>query len=248
MRRLLCAGCAVSASLLVACSGDMGGTPLGGPYGGSGDYAAPTNGDPTMLLDDAATGPDTGSPPPVDGGDSPDTGFTPPPVDAGYAPIDAGYAPGDGSVTTGLDAGFTPPPFDAGYAPVDSSVTVGPDTGSAPPPPDASTKPPPDSGSTPPPVDAGPSAPTWTSIFTKYLARGTKGNCTQCHSQMSSASAAYSYLSGTHQISGTSSAIISASKSDLSWYGGNMPPGGPRTYPAAAADLAAWVAAGAPND
>jgi hypothetical protein len=64
---------------------------------------------------------------------------------------------------------------------------------------------------------------------------------------MSSASASYSWLSGQRYISGTSS-LLAASGSCLSWYGGNMPPGGTRTDAQAVSDMNAWAAAGAMNN
>lgn len=105
------------------------------------------------------------------------------------------------------------------------------------------------------PVDSGkqqqqqPQAPTWTQIWTNYLQAGTKGNCkSSCHSQMSSPSAAYSWLKGRGYISGTTSALVDSSQSCLSWYGGNMPPSGPGSVPAATTDMDAWVKAGALNN
>jgi hypothetical protein len=84
-------------------------------------------------------------------------------------------------------------------------------------------------------------------LFTTYLANGTVGNCTRCHNQMSSASGSYSWLSGLLYINGTGS-LLAASGSCLSWYGGNMPPGGTRSNAQAVADFNAWAAAGAKNN
>lgn len=88
------------------------------------------------------------------------------------------------------------------------------------------------------------SAPTWSQIDADYLARGTVGNCPSCHSQMASATGAYSWLKSQNYISGTSSTLVSTFFSCLSWYGGNMPPGG-RTNQAAVTAMNAWAAAGA---
>jgi hypothetical protein len=92
--------------------------------------------------------------------------------------------------------------------------------------------------------------PTWTQIWTDYLAVGKAGNCASggCHSQMASKSAAYSWLQGRGYISGTSSSLVSSSSSCLTWYGGNMPPLGPGSLSAASKDMDAWVAAGAANN
>jgi hypothetical protein len=65
---------------------------------------------------------------------------------------------------------------------------------------------------------------------------------------MSSASKAYTWLTGKGYIGGASSALADPNQSVLSWLGGNMPPSGPKTDDKAAADLAAWAAAGAPNN
>jgi hypothetical protein len=88
------------------------------------------------------------------------------------------------------------------------------------------------------------SAPTWSQIYADYLARGTVGNCPSCHSQTSSATGAYSWLKTQNYINGTSSSLVSAFLSCLSWYGGNMPPGG-RTDATAVTAMNAWAAAGA---
>lgn len=93
-----------------------------------------------------------------------------------------------------------------------------------------------------------PPSPTWSSIYSKYLAGGTPGDCYPCHSQMSTASKSYSWLKQKGYINGTSSALVNASRSCLSWYGGNMPPQGPTSLSAAKTDMNAWAAAGAQNN
>jgi hypothetical protein len=84
-------------------------------------------------------------------------------------------------------------------------------------------------------------------IFSGYLSNSAVGGCPRCHSQMNSASGAYSWLSGQRYISGTGS-LLAASGSCLSWYGGNMPPGGTRSDAQAVSDMDAWAAAGAKNN
>ncbi|HEX3772550.1 MAG TPA: hypothetical protein VHV30_16845 [Polyangiaceae bacterium] len=64
---------------------------------------------------------------------------------------------------------------------------------------------------------------------------------------MNSASGAYSWLQGQFYISGTGS-LLAKSGSCLSWFGGNMPPGGTRSNAQASSDFAAWAAAGAANN
>lgn len=120
------------------------------------------------------------------------------------------------------------------------------------------TEPTPDAGPATP-RDAGPSgssgtsgtgAPTWTKIYASSMAAGTVGDCAAsgCHSQMSTAPKAYTWLKAKKQINGATSALADPKLSSLSWLGGNMPPSGPAANAASAADLAAWAAAGAPNN
>jgi hypothetical protein len=62
---------------------------------------------------------------------------------------------------------------------------------------------------------------------------------------MGTSAKAYSYLSD--YISGTSSKLVVQGPSPLTWFGGNMPPGG-GSDAQAVTDLDAWVAAGAQNN
>jgi hypothetical protein len=62
---------------------------------------------------------------------------------------------------------------------------------------------------------------------------------------MSSASNAYNWLKQQSYINGTSSLLVNPALSVLSWYGGNMPPGGTRSDSAAVSAMDAWAAAGA---
>jgi hypothetical protein len=95
---------------------------------------------------------------------------------------------------------------------------------------------------------------TWTGIYNAYFATGTIGHCAGCHSDagrvvpLNSASVAYDSLQSVGQIAGTASPIAIAGQSRLTWFGGDMPPNGPTTAPDAAQAIAAWVAAGAPNN
>lgn len=106
--------------------------------------------------------------------------------------------------------------------------------------------------STPTPTDPTRPQPTvpptsWRGIYNVYFGDGTVGHCTNCHAEMGSASAAYTFLQSKGQIDGTRSKLVAAG-SILTWFGGRMPPAGPASYPEAARDLRAWVAAGARND
>ncbi|MFO0673799.1 MAG: hypothetical protein U0235_29970 [Polyangiaceae bacterium] len=89
-----------------------------------------------------------------------------------------------------------------------------------------------------------PSGATWTSIYNSYLAGGTIGNCTPCHSGMKTAAGAYAWLKRKGYINGASSGLADPQVSCLSWLGGNMPPNGPSSNATATADLAAWAKAG----
>jgi hypothetical protein len=64
---------------------------------------------------------------------------------------------------------------------------------------------------------------------------------------MNSASGSYSWLKSQRYINGTSSPLA-GSGSCLSWFGGNMPPGGSRSDSQASVDFKAWAAAGAMNN
>lgn len=93
-------------------------------------------------------------------------------------------------------------------------------------------------------IDDGPIAtgPTFTSIFNAYMT-----GCKMCHTQTNSSNGTYLWLRSQGYITGSSPALVSASQSCLSWYGGNMPPGG-ADNPAAVADMNAWAAGGALNN
>jgi hypothetical protein len=122
------------------------------------------------------------------------------------------------------------PPTDALRAPVDS-----------PPGPPVETV-----GEAPAP-DAPP--PTWATLYARYFAPGTEGNCAsgRCHSKvMGDATAAYEWLASRGYIAGSRSPLVGAN-SCLRWFGGNMPPRGTPNEEAIR-DLGAWAAAGAPNN
>jgi hypothetical protein len=91
-------------------------------------------------------------------------------------------------------------------------------------------------------------APTWTAIYTQYLGPGTMGGCGSCHNPMTSAAGAFTWLTTEKQLGGASPELTNPNLSCLSWLGGNMPPSGPTSEPAAQAAMQAWVAAGAQNN
>jgi hypothetical protein len=154
----------------------------------------------------------------------------------GVGPTNGTNAGGDSGASQADDGGSSPDPgMDASAPP--------PGVDASPPPPGVDASPPPHTDSGPPPA-----APTWSSIYSKYFASGTIGHCSSCHSQSSSASSLYTWMKGKGYINGTGSTIVSSSSSDISWFGGSMPPQGPSSEPAAALDMKAWVAAGAANN
>jgi hypothetical protein len=104
-----------------------------------------------------------------------------------------------------------------------------------------------------PPDAGGVAAPTWSALYTKYFAVNTIGNCAQvaCHTEMGSASAAYTWLQQQTLECGPPNCIASISdctSSVLSWFGGGMPVAGPTSEPQARDDINAWVAAGSKNN
>lgn len=91
-------------------------------------------------------------------------------------------------------------------------------------------------------------APTWSTIYDRYLAAKTDGGCGRSHAchadEMADAASTYSWLQQRGYISGSRSPLASTTNSCLGWFGGNMPPKG-KANPQAAEEISAWVAAGA---
>ncbi len=157
-----------------------------------------------------------------------------PPLGGPYGGTTTGTDPnggneGNNNNNDGMDSGVVQNGQDSGQQQQKDSGTVTKDSGG------------------PPPVDSGGTTPTWTEIFNSYLASGTEGRCDGCHSEGSTATNLYSWLNGKGYISGASSRLTSSSQSCLSWYGGNMPPGGPSDA-TAVSEMNAWAAAGAANN
>jgi hypothetical protein len=225
-------------ALLAIVAAGCGGAedPLGGPYGGTTDPVAPNAGNVSAASDGvdasgddgAASDPSSSSSGGASGGVVHDAGVG----SSGSKSSSTGSSSGTASSgsssgmrsTSGSSSGATSSSGSSGSSSGTSS------SGSS-------------SGTTPPP----PAAPTWSMIFSAYLSNQSVGGCPRCHSQMNSASGAYSWLSGQRYINGTGS-LLAASGSCLSWYGGNMPPGGTRSDAQAVSDLDAWAAAGAKNN
>ena len=95
-------------------------------------------------------------------------------------------------------------------------------------------------------VQSGP-APTWTYLVNTYLKKDTIGGCGNdgCHAEMNTPSPGYVWL-GQQGYSGPE--IANPKRSPISWYGGNMPDGGPSVNAQATSDMNAWAAAGAQNN
>jgi len=90
----------------------------------------------------------------------------------------------------------------------------------------------------------------WTDLYRAYLGPGTTGGCARarpCHGDtMADAASAYAWLAQRGYIAGPQSPLV-MKNSCLRWFGGNMPPRG-EPNDAAARELEAWVAAGAPEN
>ena len=90
-------------------------------------------------------------------------------------------------------------------------------------------------------------APTWTTLWTTYLASGTLGGCAKagCHAagQCDTPSDCWTFLNSYEYIAGGINNNFL-----FSWTGGFMPAGGPTSEPKAFCDFAAWTAAGSQNN
>jgi hypothetical protein len=90
----------------------------------------------------------------------------------------------------------------------------------------------------------------WADLYRAYLGPGTTGGCARarpCHGdKMADAGSAYAWLAQRGYIAGAQSPLV-MKNSCLRWFGGNMPPRG-EPNDAAARELEAWVAAGAPEN
>ncbi len=112
-----------------------------------------------------------------------------------------------------------------------------------------------------PAVDAT-GAPTWTSVYDLYFGPGSPGHCndTRCHASSRGGfkcgltkDTCYTGLVASKLLTTTAptrSPLVDKSRSPLSWFGGTkgtMPRRG-ASNPKAAADIAAWINAGAKNN
>jgi hypothetical protein len=91
--------------------------------------------------------------------------------------------------------------------------------------------------------------PTWTQLYNTYFVLNAVGRCTNCHAQlMATATSSYSWLQSQGYIGGPTPELVDSTSSCLSWFGGNMPPGGPTNSASATKDFNAWAKAGAKNN
>jgi hypothetical protein len=222
------------------------GDPLGGPYGGTEGTIAPNSGNLSSVAAEDAGDIDAETPSSSGGGSGSEAGSSSGSSSGGGSGSSSGGKASSGSSSASVhDAGTG---SSSGTASGSSSgATSGSSSGAA-----SSSSSGAASSSSSGAASSSSSggtttAPTFTTIFSEYLKSGTVGNCTRCHGEMGSASGAYSWLSGQGYISGTGSALV-GNRSCLTWYGGNMPPGGPWSDAQAASEMNAWVAAGAKNN
>jgi len=114
------------------------------------------------------------------------------------------------------------------------------------------------------PVTVLQAAPTFTAIYTNYFAQGKAGHCYNCHYSGGPGSPVFQPMGPTqvdfynalvaskliNTVTPAASPLISPTASPLAWFNtsGNMPADNPVPNAPAAADIAAWVAAGALNN
>ena len=205
-------------------------SPLGGPYGGTETPPPPTSGDSDAGSGSGSGSGGTASSSSGSGSGSGSSGGAGS-GGAGSGGASSGGASSGGTSSGGTSSGGTSSGGTSSGGTSSGGTSSGGSSGAS------------SSGAS---SGSGGAAPTWTGIFQSYLASGTEGHCASCHGQTSSATNAYSWLKSKGYIAGTGSALAS-NGSCLTFFGGNMPPGGPSDAQAAA-DVTAWVAAGAPND
>jgi len=87
--------------------------------------------------------------------------------------------------------------------------------------------------------------PTWSTLYRKYLAKGTVGDCASCHAQAATAATAYEWLAEQQYMEASPPYLVDPRSSCFSWLGGDMPPDGPSSYVRARHDFENWVSTGA---
>jgi len=242
-------------STLVGCS-SAGDLPFGGPYGGTvaGQDAAVAPADAGIVFVQASPGTGTGT----GAGFQPGTGSSGTgtgtatgtgntgtgtgSTGTGAGTANSGTGTGTGNTGTGAGTGNTGTGTGAGNTGTGTGTgNTGTGTGNT-----GNTGTGAGTGSTGTGTGTGSSgAPTWTELYTNYLAVGTIGNCDgSCHrhSQCSSPSSCYSWIGSGNR------GALSGGGGLLSWDQGYMPTNGPTSEPQAEADFTAWAAAGSQNN
>jgi hypothetical protein len=88
-------------------------------------------------------------------------------------------------------------------------------------------------------------APTWSTLYRKYMAKDTVGDCGSCHAEAGTAQRAYDWLARQQYMAGSPPYLVDSRSSCFTWLGGDMPPDGPSSYGRAQRDFQAWADAGA---
>ena len=82
-------------------------------------------------------------------------------------------------------------------------------------------------------------------LFNNYFASGTNGDCPLCHTQVTSPSTFWTYLSSNNC---PPPMLNNPNTSCLAWFAGNMPTATTPCNGQAVSDINAWIAAGAQNN
>jgi hypothetical protein len=234
LRFTICAG-ATAVVTMAACSGGDD-NPLGGPFGGAAPQSVtPTNGSPPVQRDNPAGTAAGGSSGSNAGGSSSGTSSSAGSSGGGSssgsgAGSSSGATGGSSSSSSGGHSSSSSSGSSGGSGSSSSGGSSGSSSGNSS-----------DAGSTMCPGYTGPL--TWSSLYTTYFTT----DCVGCHSQMNTASGAYTWLQQLGYVNGTSSKL-STTGSCLTWYGGNMPTFGYTLPTSGKCPLEAWVAAGAKNN
>lgn len=211
----------VAVSAWTGCSGDP--SPLGGPYGGTANMPSPSNANSQLGSGDDSGPASSSSSSSSSGGSASSSG--------GGGNGSSGSSNGSTSSSGGHVSSTSSSSSSSGFfgSTTSSSSSSG-------------------SGTTSSSSSGGPAVtPTWSQLYTKYLASGTIGNCSPCHSSIATPSTCYSWLQTKSMVGGANPVLATSAGSCLSWYGGNMPPFGPQSA-AAVADFTAWGKAGGLNN
>jgi hypothetical protein len=237
-----CTGFGLAIAMIAGCSSDD--NPLGGPFGGTMTQSvSPTDGSPPVQRDNPnAMG--AGSSSAAGGSSSGDSSSS-----SGSSSSSSSSGGGSGSSSGSGNSASSSSGAGGGSSSSSSGGSSGSSSGSSSSSSSGSSSSGSGSGSGSSGSSGGTMCPgytgalTWSAIYTQYFTT----NCVGCHSEMSTASGAYSWLQQLGYINGTSSKLTKTG-SCLTWYGGNMPTFGYSLPTAGKCPLEAWVAAGAKNN